>query len=161
MDDKAWLAAGAVLAAIVGALWNTGGRAAIQRRAIKQELDIAEALPYGAVRREMYLSAEEKSLKYAVARYGPGITGRQLVAMGVVLFLSVVAILGSVALLDSMSSSNTWYGFVSVLVVTTFLASVGLTVAFVAWFARDQVAELRAGNLSSAKSRIDRIRKAR
>jgi hypothetical protein len=46
-------AAGALVTGVLVALWQVGGRAALARRTIKQELDIAAGLPSGPEKRRL------------------------------------------------------------------------------------------------------------
>jgi hypothetical protein len=53
MDSTLGAAGLAVVTAVATTLWNTGGRAALERRAIQQEMQIASNLPEGPVRRQL------------------------------------------------------------------------------------------------------------
>ena len=57
--DSAWVTAGvSTLAVITTAIYNTGGRGALERRVIRQELEVAALLPTGAERDQMERSAQ-------------------------------------------------------------------------------------------------------
>lgn len=69
--DSAWVTAGvSTLAVITTAIYNTGGRGALERRLIRQELEVAALLPTGAERDQMERSAQDRAAVYASRRVG-------------------------------------------------------------------------------------------
>lgn len=69
--DSAWVTAGvSTLAVIATAIYNTGGRGALERRVMRQELEVAALLPSGAERDEMERSARDRAAVYAARRIG-------------------------------------------------------------------------------------------
>jgi hypothetical protein len=87
-------ASGALIVAVIGAIWTVGGRAALQRRAMRQELELAEALPAGLAKRALVRKVENQALAYAGKRLPPA--GRRWVAaraiVGVLAFASWLTI---------------------------------------------------------------------
>lgn len=69
--DSAWVTAGvSTLALITTAIYNTGGRGALERRVIGQELEVAALLPTGAERDQMERSAQDRAAVYPSRRVG-------------------------------------------------------------------------------------------
>lgn len=56
-----WVAIGI---AVLSAFWTSGGRAALQRRVIQQELELANQLYDGMLKRKMRQSAEDRAAVY-------------------------------------------------------------------------------------------------
>src|SRR3954463_13325683 len=95
--DTALSAAGlAVVTAVVTTLWNTGGRAALERRAIQQEMQIASGMPEGLVRRQLTVATEHRVALYIFRRVGPGRgSGYHLTMLvAVVVFYGIISGLG-------------------------------------------------------------------
>ena len=64
--SSTWVtAAVSTLAVIATAVYNTGGRGALERRVMRQELEVAALLPSGAERDEMEWSARDRATVYA------------------------------------------------------------------------------------------------
>jgi hypothetical protein len=73
----------ALSTAVVVALWQVGGRAALARRTIKQELDIATALPACPERQHLIQLARDRATLYVYRRRSPDPSGtarRRLIA---------------------------------------------------------------------------------
>lgn len=69
--DSAWVTAGVSTAAVLAtAIYNTGGRGALERRVMRQELEVAALLPAGAERDEVERSARDRAAVYASRRLG-------------------------------------------------------------------------------------------
>lgn len=58
----------ALVTAVLVALWNTGGRAAVERRTIKQEIELAHALADGPERRALERLVHERATLYVLRR---------------------------------------------------------------------------------------------
>jgi hypothetical protein len=68
--DSAWVTAGVSTAAvIVTAIYNTGGRGALERRVMRQELEVAALLPAGEERDAIEQAAldVQRSIPHAVS----------------------------------------------------------------------------------------------
>lgn len=66
---EAWLSLGTV---VLGALWTTGGHAALQRRAIQHELELAAQLENEELSAEMRHQAESRAVIYLARRQPAG-----------------------------------------------------------------------------------------
>ncbi|MBM9458863.1 hypothetical protein JK386_03040 [Nocardioides sp. zg-536] len=94
-DAEIWVALGV---AVLSAFWTSGGRAALQRRVIQHELELASQLYDGMLKKKMRQSAEDRAAVY-LARGLPsddslGVLGRILapVAAGALLLSGLSAI---------------------------------------------------------------------
>lgn len=70
--SEVWLSVGVPAAvAITTGLYTTGGRAALARRALRQELEIAAMLPEGNSRAAVERMAQDRAVLYASRWIGP------------------------------------------------------------------------------------------
>jgi len=76
VDSSLTAAALTVVAAILTTFWSVGGRAAVERRAMQPELEIAAGLPEGLARSHLTKVAEDRALLYVRRRVGAGHTAR-------------------------------------------------------------------------------------
>lgn len=70
MSSTLVTAAVSTLAVVATAIYNTGGRGALERRVMRQELEVAALLPTGSERDEMERSARDRAAVYASRRLG-------------------------------------------------------------------------------------------
>ena len=129
MSDAAVTAIAALVTAVLVALWQVGGRAALERRTIKQELDIARALPEGPERLGLEQQAQERSALYVHRRTsaGPSPTVRTRLLAATLLLIPVIALFwfaGSVA--ESASDSYFWVDLFFYISVGVFIVWAGL-----------------------------------
>src|SRR4051794_13959500 len=94
MDSTLMAAALTVVGAILTTLWSIGGRAALERRAMQQELNIAAALPDGIARSHLNEVAEDRALLYVRRRVGGGYSTRFHVTMAALLVVLVLLVFG-------------------------------------------------------------------
>lgn len=107
VESKDWLTlAAAVIGSLVvifTALWSTGGFAALQRRAIRQELEIADSLPDGLVKDAMRHRAELAASRYLYARLPTVWNRANILIFAVLVVLLVFPVMG---LLGTASSEK-------------------------------------------------------
>ena len=74
MTESVVTAVAAVVTGVLVALWQVGGRGALARRTIKQELEIASGLPAGAERSGLEQQARDRAALYVSAEcpWDPG-----------------------------------------------------------------------------------------
>ncbi len=157
MSDQ-WFTVGVPAAvAVVVALYTTGGRAALARRAIRQDLEIATGLPSGIARQALERMAEDRALLYASRWVGPQTPGpRQHLILGGIAAAGV-AVTVFANWLGEVAGSSAVLGAVSLLVLLLGLSS---TLAAVAtWtglmFLADS-ARTRQDSVESGRKRIQR-----
>lgn len=78
MDAQVWLS---VATFVVGALWTTGGRAALQRRVIEHELDLAQKLKEQPMQGLMEKRAHDRAAVYLARGLESDATRRGLMPM--------------------------------------------------------------------------------
>lgn len=143
--------------AVVVALYTTGGRAALARRAIKQDLEIASGLPAGTARQALERIAEDKAVLYASRWVGPQAPGlRQHLILGAVAVVGVT-VTSVASWLGDAAGSNPVLSAVSLLLLLLGLSS---TVAAIAtWaglmFMADN-ARTRQESVESGRERVQR-----
>lgn len=143
--------------AVVVALYTTGGRAALARRAIKQDLEIASGLPAGTARRALERIAEDKAVLYASRWVGPQAPGLRLhLVLGAVAAVGVT-VTSVASWLGDAAGSNPVLSAVSLLLLLLGLSS---TVAAIAtWaglmFMADN-ARTRQESVESGRERVQR-----
>jgi hypothetical protein len=127
-----WFTVGVPAAvAVVVALYTTGGRAALARRAIKQELEIASGLPTGTARQALERIAEDKAVLYASRWVGPQTPGlRQHLILGAVA-VAGVAVTSVANWLGDEAGSSPVLSAVSLLLLLLGLSST--LAAIVTW----------------------------
>lgn len=155
VDSTIGAAGLAVATAVVTTLWNTGGRAALERRAIQQEIQIASGMPDGLVRRRLAATTEHRVALYVFRRVGPGrgpgFHLRMLTAAVVV--YCIVAGLGQL-----VDVGPAWLELVT---QVAFLSAVVLLGAVIAIWAseawRDHMAGSRRDALAAAMRRLGQL----
>lgn len=148
--------------AMVGAatvLYTAGGRAALARRAIKEELDIVSLLPKGVERGALERIARERTLLYALRWIGPQrLSLRHHLVLGGIGF---VGALGTwvAAHLTGRASGHLWAETPFLLIMLLGLSGMAFTaVAWVALVAAAENATTRAETVSAARRRSERWR---
>jgi hypothetical protein len=155
VDSTLGAAALAVVAAVVTTLWNTGGRAALERRAIRQEIEIAKDIRDGVVRRQLSKETENRIALYVFRRVGPGRGPGFHRAM----FAAVIAIYGVVAGLGQvLDLGPAWLEFITRTVFLSAVVILGLVAALWASDAwRDHRAGARREDLAAAMRRLSEL----
>lgn len=150
---------GVVVPATVGvatAIYATGGRAALARRAIKQELEIAQLMPEGAPRDALERVAQEKAVLYASRWIGP----QPLRPRGHLAFLALAVVGFGAAWVAShfadVAGDHGWIeAFLSLALVLGLSA---FTMAIIGWgvlvWTADN-AKTRADTVAARKARVD------
>jgi hypothetical protein len=155
VDPNLGAAGLAVVTAVGTTLWNTGGRAAVERRAIQQELQIASEMPDGLARRQLRVATEHRVAMYVFRRLGPGRgPGFHLIMLAaVIIAYGVVSGLGQL-----VDLGPAWLEFVT---RTAFLSAVVLLGLVAALWAseswRDHMAGERRDNLAAAMRRLRQL----
>lgn len=124
MDD--WLKFGLpVVITVVTVLWTTGGRAALLRRAIAQELEAAEKLPAGPEKDALHEVARARTMVYVGRWVGrePLSVKRGLTLGAVAIAIVAVSLVLSQSLLVKVSPPI----FVVVGVLSVALLTIGLS----------------------------------
>ena len=152
MDSTLGAAALTVGAALLTTLWTAGGRATLERRAMREELGIASALPEGLARRRMEAVAEDRAALYVHRRVGSDHGARFHARMAVVVAVLVV---GSIGLASVLDIGPTWVQFIVDIAFLAVLVLSGIAIAFWAtesW--RDHWADIRKLDLDAAAKRL-------
>lgn len=116
---------------VATALYATGGRSTLARRAIKQDLEIADLLPEGTARKVIERVAEEKAMIYAARWVGPqalSLRGHCFLAGTGALCAAMTS--GAAQFVDD-AAGHTWV--VSVLVLVMLAGLTGLALAIAMW----------------------------
>ena len=137
--DSAWVSVGIpTVAAIATAVYTTGGRGALERRVMRQELEVVALLPAGDEKEAMEQAVRDRAAIYAARRLGqePFTLRQHAVVLG---FAGASLIVGYAGTMLSPTTSERG-------ALTTVLASVALLMmlvgftlaatAFAAWGSR-------------------------
>lgn len=155
MDSTIGEAGLAVVTAIVTTLWNTGGRAALERRAIQQEIQIASEMPDGLVRRQLAVATEHRVALYVFRRVGPG----RGAGFHLRMLTAVVVVYGIVAGLGQLVDVGpAWLELVTQVVFLSAVVLLGAVIALwtsEAW--RDHMAGSRRDNLVATMRRLSQL----
>lgn len=155
MDSTLGAAGLAVATAVLTTLWNTGGRAALERRAIQQEIQIAEALPEGLVRGRLTVATEQRVALYIYRRVGPGRGPRFHAVMLAVAGVVYSAVIG---LSQLVGVGPAWFEFITQAAFLSAIVFLGGVVALWAseWW-RDHLADQRRDNVKEAMRRLRQL----
>jgi hypothetical protein len=158
--DSAWVSVGTpTVAAIATAVYTTGGRGALERRVIRQELEIAALLPAGDEKEALERTVRDRSAVYAARRLGqePFSLRQHAVLLGFGSGSLVVGYAG--AMLSQTTSGRN--------VLTTVLNSVALLMmlvgftlaatAFTAWGSRVLIANRAQSRRVSIAAHRERL----
>ena len=129
MSDAAITAIAALVTGVLVALWQVGGRAALERRRIKQELEIASVLPEGPERLGLEEQARDRSALYVHRRtsVGPSATARTRLVAATLLAVPLFALMwfaGGVA--EAASDSYFWVDLLYYMSIGVFVVWAGL-----------------------------------
>lgn len=116
---------------VATALYTTGGRGALARRAIKQDLEIAAMLPPGRGREAIERMAEEKAVLYSARWIGP-----QKLSLRSHLHMGAVAVAGGLLTWGATSFAEEAAGHIwatSVLLLVMLVGMGAFAVAVVSW----------------------------
>jgi hypothetical protein len=154
--SEVWLTVGVpAVVAIATGIYTTGGRAALARRAIRQELEIAALLPEGQGRAGVERMAEEKAVLYASRWIGPQPLRRHDHArlLGAVVGGGLMTWSGS-ALYDRVDG-HAWLGvyLLAWMVSGIALTALGLTL----WVSLSVMADNAAARASTIEVRRQRV----
>ena len=140
---------------IATALYTTGGRAALARRAIKQELEIAKTLPPGHGRDGVERMAEDKAVLYASRWVGP----QPLIARDHIALLGA-AVVGSVltwvaGTLLNVEGRAPWLA--PVLLLVMFVGMAAAAVGVTSWLSLMFMADNAKTRMQTIKTRRERL----
>lgn len=123
--SEVWLTVGVPAGvALATGVYTTGGRAALARRAIRQELDIASMLPQGNARAGVERMAEDKAVLYAARWIGPQPLGLRQHA----LFLGATVGGGFITwLAGALRDSVTGHAWLDAYLLVWMVSGLGLT----------------------------------
>lgn len=140
------------LAGLGTAIWTAGGRAALERRAAEQELNLAERLPESDTRRQLELLAEERLTLYAYRRLGPGRGRKFHLVMASALAASLLLLVLCATIADN---SPAWLSLlVTSLEFAALIASFAVATFWGVESWRDNAAGQRGLDLVLARNRI-------
>jgi ABC-type amino acid transport system permease subunit len=155
MDSTIGAAGLAVVTAVTTTLWNTGGRASLERRAIRQEIEIASDMPDGIVRRQLTASTEGRVALYVFRRVGRTRGARFHLTMLAILVVAYGIVSGIGQLIDL---GPVWLEFI---IGTAFLAAIVLLGLVAAVWAsetwRAHMAENRQDEYRAAMQRLRQL----
>lgn len=155
VDPSLGAAGLAFVTAVATTLWNTGGRAALERRAIQQELQIAAGMPNGIARRQLEVATEGRVAMYVFRRVGPG-RGAGFHFKMLVVVVVVYGLVGGLGQLIHLGPD--WVEFITQVAFLSAVALLGLVAALwvsEAW--RDHMADLRRSETSAALKRLRQL----
>jgi hypothetical protein len=153
-----WLTVGVpATVAIATGLYTTGGRAALARRAIRQELEVAAMLPQGQGRAAIERMAEEKTVLYASRWIGPQPLGLRHHAL-----LVGAAVVGGLStwiaanLLDR-ASGHAWLSSYLLVWMLSGLAAMALSLtSWISLIVMADNAKTRATTIRGRRERVER-----
>jgi hypothetical protein len=154
-------AAAAVLTGLVVALWQVGGRGALARRTIKQELEIASGLPEGPERLGLEAQARDRAALYVHRRrsVGPSPTARLRLVACTLLAFPLAALLWFLASIVGSADGPNWLlGFFFMSGSAVFVAWGGLLGYWLSLGIRLWRARIRRGNVAEAHAALDPAR---
>jgi hypothetical protein len=141
--------------AVATALYTTGGRAALARRAISQELEIAKMLPEGHGREGVERMAEEKAVLYASRWVGPQplVAREHLVLLGTAIGGGVLTWLAA-TMLDNTAGHPWW---TSALLLVMFVGMAAAALGTTAWLSLMFMADNAKTRSLTIKTRRERL----
>jgi hypothetical protein len=155
VDSTIGAAGLAVVTAVVTTLWNTGGRSALERRAIQQEIQIASEMQDGLVRRQLISTTEHRVALYVFRRGGPG----RGPGFHLRMLTAVLVVYGMVAGLGQLVDVGP--GWLELVTQVVFFSAVVLLGAVIALWAseawRDHMAGSRRDTLAAAMVRLRQL----
>ena len=147
----------ALIAAVLVAVWTVGGRGALQRRTIKQELEIAASLPDGPERRRLESLALELTTLYVHRRGFRQHSPRALRRLGA-LTLGACVLLGVLLAVWGPATRGGWDLLVTLMIEATAVLLGGLLGYWITYGVRFTLASHREDGLAEARAALDRER---
>lgn len=153
-----WVTVGVPAAvAVATALYTTGGRAALSRRAIQQDLEIARALPAGPARDAAARMAEERTILYAGRWVGPTKPTFRLHLVHLAFSGGGLLVAWGGGRISDAVEGNLFLASVSLLLVVVGLgAAVGVFVAWSVLIVTSDNAQTRSDSISRGRDRMTR-----
>ncbi len=153
-----WITVGVpAVVAVATALYTTGGRAALSRRAIQQDLQIARALPAGPAREAAARMAEERTVLYAGRWVGPKKPTLRLHLLHLAFSGGGLLLAWGGGWISDAVEGNLFLASVSLLLVVIGLgAAVGVFVAWSVLIVTSDNAQTRADSISRGRQRLKR-----
>lgn len=142
---------------VATALYTTGGRAALARRAIRQELEIAKMLPEGLGQASLERMAGDKAVLYASRWVGPQPLGARdhLILLGTATAGFIVAWLGG-ALVASISGDRWLTAILLLFVLVGMAAAAGGAVSWLSLMWMADNAKTRTQTIRIRRERLAR-----
>lgn len=156
--SEVWLTVGIPAAvALATGVYTTGGRAALARRAIRQELEIASMLPVGDARASVERVAQDKAVLYASRWIGPQPLGFRQHGF----FLSVTAAGGLITwlagVLRGRISDHPW---LDVYLLVWMVSGIALTtLGLTLWVSLGVMADNAKTRAETVRTRRERVRR--
>ncbi|WP_156392057.1 MULTISPECIES: hypothetical protein [unclassified Nocardioides] len=152
-----WLTVGVpATVGVATALYATGGRGALARRAIKQDLEIAKLLPEGTARKVLERVAEEKAIIYGSRWVGPqALTRRGHMYLAGTAVVGAAMTWGAARFVDD-AAGHLWAA--SVLVLAMLAGLTGLALAIALWgslMVTADNARTRASTVEVRRARVE------
>jgi len=151
---------GLSIVAVVGtAIYNTGGRGALERRVMRQELEVAALLPAGQERDLMEQTARDRAAAYVSRRLGeePFTPRQHAVLLGFTALSALVGYCG--AILSRTPAPNTPIprALDSLAVLMMLMGFIFAATGFTAWLSRVVIAHRTRGRRLSVAAHKEKI----
>jgi hypothetical protein len=150
-----WLTVGVPATAAIGtAIYTSGGRTALARKAMREELEIAERLPAGCGRTALERIAEERAILYSARWFGPNHHSLRQHA----LLIGAFFVFGFLSRIAAEDATRPLVGWVATIRLLASVACLGLAVMSLAtWVSTVVLAEIAKARTERIAERTDRV----
>lgn len=151
-----WLTVGVPATAAIGTtIYTSGGWAALARKAMREELEIAKSLPAGDGRKALERIAEERAILYSARWFGP--KHHSLRQHG--LLIGAFFVFGALSRVAAEDGSRPIVGWVATVQLLGSVACLGLAVMSLAtWVSTVVLAEIANARTERIAERTDRVK---